>query len=320
LVDRVSRSLVSSLLQGWLTAGRSLVKAVRAQLTQLVPQLQLTPEELNAGLHAACHNCLQQDPEEMFAAIVHNHIKPGDIPEPESIEQALAQLDEILGQPQEDEENSTGDVSSPMIEALDAAARSLRKEWEHKLVELIHGLMDDPNFRIVGTEEAGLQITTMFEELVEQQQGELEEVTNTAEQAYLAIEELLTGLEKGSWWPGRKSRLAEELRHALELYPKARYQILVLEALLDVYQKEHWPSLAGAGTSCRTIVLAWRTPSPRCYARSSHRTWKPWMSGCKKLSAVNSSPWQRSAKPPWTLSGPLQPCSGRRPRVSYRPC
>jgi hypothetical protein len=234
LLQRAGRALVHHLLQGWLTSDRSLAKAVRTRLSDQLTQHELTPEALITSLQTSCINCLQADPEAMFPAIVSECIKPGDIPEPDAVQRALDRLEEILGQPQEEGANTT--VHSPMVDALDEAAQALQTEWENKLVNVARAMLDDIQFRVVGAEEAVLQITTMLQEAVEQQQAALNELQTAAEQAYLAIDELLNGLQKGSWWPGRKTRLTEELRQALEQYPKARYEILVLEAVFDLHQ------------------------------------------------------------------------------------
>jgi serine/threonine protein kinase len=256
LVTRLSRALAQRMLRGWLTADRSIVKTVRLKLGEQINNWELTPENLIASLQGACAACLEEDPETLFQNIVHNHIKPGEIPEPETVVETLQQLEEIVGQPQDDSHKA---VTSAMVEALDEAARTLRQEWEQKLVDLVRGLLDDPKFRIVGGEEAALQITRMLEDVIDRQQPLLQELHTNAEEAYLTIDNLMTGMRKGSWWPGRKAKLAEELRQTLEKYPKYRYQCLVLESLMDVYQAllKKVPKRLAEVTFCRQRLTRW---------------------------------------------------------------
>jgi serine/threonine protein kinase len=256
LVTRLSRALAQQLLGGWLTADRSIVKTVRVKLGELINNWELTPEGMIAALQGACATCLDEDPETLFQNIVYNHIKAGEVPEPETVVEVLHQLEEIVGQPQED---SSSTVTSPMVEALDAAAHALRQDWEQKLVDLVRGLLDDPKFRVVGAEEAALQMTRTLEDAIDRQQPLLQELHTNAEEAYLTIDNLMTGMRKGSWWPGRKTKLADELRQTLEKYPKYRYQCLVLESLMDVYQAllKKVPKRLAEVTFCRQRLTRW---------------------------------------------------------------
>jgi len=235
LLERVSGGLVGRMVHGWLTAERTLVKAVRLRLTERLRQLELEPEHLIASLQAACQHSLRQEPEVIFHQRIEQHYGAGGTEDPTRALKARTALEEIIGQPQEEDDPEP--ARSPLSDALDAAARELRKKWEQKLLDLVRSLVDDPRFRVVGAEEAGLQITTLLEEVVEHQQTLLQELLERAGTAYEAIDDLTTNLRKGSWWPGRTGRMADELRNALEEYPKARYQGMVLESLLEVYGK-----------------------------------------------------------------------------------
>ena len=57
-----------------------------------------------------------------------------------------------------------------------------------------------------------------------------------AADAHTHIHGLVCNLQRGSWWPGRKSKTGAELREALEEFPKLRYECLVLEQVLDLYR------------------------------------------------------------------------------------
>jgi len=235
LMDRVGQTLTRRLVRNWLSPSPGLQKAVRARISEETTKRELTKEAMILSLQAACEKALEVSPETAFDTIVHEHYGPGDANEPQAALETLNLVEEIIGHPQEDE--NAPPEATPMIEALDEAARHVRADWERQLVDFFKSLVDDPRFRVAGAEEASQQVMAMFSEVIRQHGSLLEELYARAEEAYLTIESSVQELQKGSWWPGRKNKLADDLREALVVYPKARYQALVLECLLEVYQK-----------------------------------------------------------------------------------
>jgi serine/threonine protein kinase len=234
LLDQVGKALTRQLLQSWLQGDRSLQKGVRARLTEQLEKEELNPESLIAALQGACQQAVGVAPETAFAKFIKQAF-PGPNPEPSAVPKVLDQLHQIIGAPQEEDSDSA--AATPMIEALDAAAASLRKDWEQRLANLVRGMLDDPRFRLAGAEEAAVQLIGMLKEVLAQHQPLLQELLERAGEAYTVVEEMTQNLQKGSWWPGRTTKLAQDLKEALETYPKTRYQGLVLESLLETYQQ-----------------------------------------------------------------------------------
>ncbi|MBL8798358.1 MAG: protein kinase [Planctomycetia bacterium] len=232
LLDQVGKALTRQLMQSWLQGDRTLQKAVRARLTELLEREELNPESMIAALQSACTSAVGKAPEHAFSKIVNQGFS-GTNADVSAVPKVMDQLHQIIGEPQEEDGEAP---STPMIEALDTATANLRKDWEQKFATLVRGMLDDPRFRLAGAEEAAVQLSSMLKEVVQQHQPLLQELLDRAGEAYGTIDELTQTLQKGSWWPGRTNKVAQDLKEALETYPKTRYQGLVLECLLEAYQ------------------------------------------------------------------------------------
>ena len=77
---------------------------------------------------------------------------------------------------------------------------------------------------------------TFIREAGQAQQAAPRELLARATDAHTHIHALLCNLQRGSWWPGRKTKTGAELREALEEFPKLCYECLVLEQVLGLYR------------------------------------------------------------------------------------
>jgi serine/threonine protein kinase len=264
LLERIGRSLCARLVNGWLSQDKlSLQKSVRTRLTEQYAKLELTPDSLIAGLQKACERSLGQSPESVFESIIHKTFnQPGF--EPPHAQYTLSQLEQIVGQPREDE---SAPVTSSMLEALDEAAEALHNEWEERLTDVVHGLLDEPRFRLAGAEEASQQVVAMLGEIERSHQALLQELEARTLDSHSEVRSLLQQVSKGSWWPGRKAKMIEEIRNNLDLFAKTRYQLVVLECLIAICQKlqESLPQRFQDLSFCRQrlgeFLQAWEEPA-----------------------------------------------------------
>lgn len=234
LKRRASRAVLRQLLHSWLDTQRpGLKKTVRTRIDEMCTRLHLEPDTLIESLQESCKQTLNEDPEVLFAKIIGRYLSKEGNFDIDTAEQTLDDLDQLLGRPAED---GSDEVQGPMVEALDAAARKLQVEWEQKLHQVVHGLIDDPKYRIAGAEEAIQQVVAMLRELIGTHTSLGEEISARAEEAHLSIGELVSSLQKGSWWPGRMTKMTADLRQSFTLYAKLRYQTLLLESVLDVFE------------------------------------------------------------------------------------
>jgi eukaryotic-like serine/threonine-protein kinase len=233
LLDRLRNAVTERLLRSWVTPARTLVKAVRNRLSERLGRIEFSPEGLIAQLQAACEKSLGHSPETAFETIVSEECGTTEFT-PQAAVNALGRIEEIIGSPPEDGNKA---AATPLSEALQSAVRTVRRDSEHKLKFIVREMIDAPGLRVAGAEEATAQITTMLEEAIEQQLPLLDDLHNEMEQAYRSIEALTAELHKGSWWPGRSTRVAEELRQALQRYPHVWYQSQVLSSLIAIFRE-----------------------------------------------------------------------------------
>jgi hypothetical protein len=233
LRDQVSKALVQRLVQSWLAQDRTAVtKTVRNRLNEIWGKLELEPEAMIDALKGSIERTLDQAPERQFEAILRRCFdKSGEV-QPATALGALSQLEGLVGRPSPDGTTP----ATALGEVMEQAARTLRRDLEQRLNDLLTGMIEEPKFRVVGAEETGQQITTALGESMRIHVPLYQELAARAGDAHTHIHALLCNLQKGSWWPGRKAKTAAELQASMEEFPKARYQSLILQNVLDVYQ------------------------------------------------------------------------------------
>jgi len=233
LREHISRALVKRLVQNWLGFDRiAIQKAARARVTEQWEKLGLDPESLIASLRNSVERGLDEAPETTFDTVLHRCFGKGGEVQPADALAALGQLEQLVGRPA----GETGGSPSPLSEALDQALHTLRRDCETKLADLVSAMVEEPRFRVLGAEEAGQMLTNMLADVMRTHIQLFQELTAKATDAHTHIHALLCNLQKGSWWPGRKTKTAIELRESMEQFPKMRYQSMVLQHVLDLYQ------------------------------------------------------------------------------------
>ncbi len=233
LRENVSRALVRRLVQNWLGHDRATMqKTARSRVAEQWEKLQLDPESLIANLRTACERSLDEAPETTFDKVLHRCFGKGGEVQPADALAALGQLEQLVGRPSSD----LSATRTPLTEALEQAAHGLRRDCEQKLADLISGMVEEPRLRVFGAEESGQHIMGMLGDVMRGHINLYQELAAKAADAHTHIHALLCNLQKGSWWPGRKSKTGVELRESMELFPRTRYQALILQHLLDLYQ------------------------------------------------------------------------------------
>jgi hypothetical protein len=151
--------------------------------------------------------------------------RPPDLA-PEIAIDALKALDALLGRPGQD-------LLSPQAgripEALNEASRVLVAEWSRKLTALVVRLVEEPEYRLAGAEEAVRQIVARIERALENHEQLGKDLNARSTEARNRIHGLLRALPT---LPSAKARAAAsaELRELLRSYSKWRNQFLVLQS------------------------------------------------------------------------------------------
>jgi hypothetical protein len=146
---------------------------------------------------------------------------------PELVIDALKALDNLLGRPGQD----VGSTPIGRIpEALSEASSVLVAKWGGKLVAMVVRLIEEPEYRLAGAEEAIRQIVVRIERTLENHEQLGNDLSNRAGEARARIHGLLRALPT---LPSAKARAAAsaELRELLRNYPKWRNQSLLLQSI-----------------------------------------------------------------------------------------
>ncbi len=262
LLEQAGRRLANQLVTRWLNKDATPVADTIRQWTQeRWESLGMRPENLIERFQELAENSLGQKPELALAAILdplHSllctaptdqakgkatfHITP--------VVQAMDRLARLIGCPDDSRSNNTLTTEAPTLErALTEIALTIADECEQKLAEVAVKLLEDPQFRLAGAEEALRQFSTAVDQSLQSQETLAKELTEKSAQLYQRIQQLLdTPLQTASptklqWSLGLGRRAPASLANTsgadifelLRAYTKTRFHSLVLSHLNGLY-------------------------------------------------------------------------------------
>jgi hypothetical protein len=216
-------------VERWISKDSSgLVTPVHELVQKQWQALELAPESLIERLQQSAARHLGRSVELAIAEAVDPLIqqlnKSGESALP-SIGVALTELTNLLGQPSESNVlNRPGIVD----QALDVDAQLVVGEWQQKIGRFTLGLIDQPDFRIAGAEEACRRVVAIFEQILRHYEPLLNGLTERASKAYERLHAVIRGLQEAFKSGRRTSALITELGELIHGYPKWRYQTMVL--------------------------------------------------------------------------------------------
>jgi serine/threonine protein kinase len=146
----------------------------------------------------------------------------------EEVADALAQLDELLGSPGED---NSPEARGTIAQLLREAAKSLSQFWGQKLAEMTVRLIEQPEFRLAGAEESVRQVVATIEQILQHQEPLCKDLNEKAQEANGRLRLLAAGnANQLAGGIGRRapSLPATDVLELLRFYAKWRYQSLVL--------------------------------------------------------------------------------------------
>jgi hypothetical protein len=229
LLDLTARQLALSLLDRWTAPGGAAVRpAVRTWVADQWHQQQLGPEHLVRRLQEAAEQALGKAPEAVFAAeadpLVPRSRWRRDV-DTTALRAAVARLEGLVG-PASGAEGPR--ATGVLAEAVAKAAPVLAREWGMKLTQLAVCLIEQPEFRLAGAEEAIARLRDGLEQVIGHY-GPIEaELSDRSDEAHT---HLLTAL-----FPDRprKRPSATEVLDGVRLFPKFRFQSLVARQVVSV--------------------------------------------------------------------------------------
>jgi hypothetical protein len=256
LIRRTAQRLCQQLVQVWMARESTALRGtVQAWVEEQWAKAELGPEFLIERLQKACERQLAgaapggadatsgaiTTPEatfEVVAAPVEKASRPTAslwgrrIPDldPALVIEALDRLEQLVGRP---DGNVVTRRPALLADALPAAADSLVTHCEKHLAHLAVRLIEQPEFRLAGAEEAIRLVTAKIEAQLHHYEVLCQELSDKAGHAFARIYALLENLQA----TGGKRPAAEaaELVEMLRTFPKCHYQGLVLRHLLTSY-------------------------------------------------------------------------------------
>ncbi len=225
LLTRTARRLCRTLVERWMSKDGAPVRdATRDWVAEHWSREEHGPEGFIERLQADCATVLGQPPEKLFAHLIEPVAGRAAL-DPTTIADVLAGLEEQVGRPAE---STLADQPSRLEGLLRDAGDKVVDEWGSKLGELMVRLIESPQFRLAGAEEAIRHVVASLQKVLEHHEPLMHELATRAADAHARIHALIALLRKPG---GGKSRQIQpsEVQELLRCFPKWRYQSLVLQ-------------------------------------------------------------------------------------------
>jgi serine/threonine protein kinase len=246
LLRNSARRLCHQLVQRWMSRDtKPLAKGVREWLDEQWKAHELGADQFIAGLRAQCEKALGKAPEDVLQApaapLTQRYAEMGraaaakkskaplpDVP-PEEVALILAQLEELIGKPQDD---GAAEAPNNLIKVLRESSEALAARWEQTLTELTVRLIEQPAYRLAGAEEAVRQAIATIEQLLQHHEPLIKDLTRRAGEAYLRLRSMIHAVRPG----GRRLVMPPgDVLELLRSYPKWRFQALMLQQVSGAF-------------------------------------------------------------------------------------
>jgi serine/threonine protein kinase len=189
---------------------------------------ELAAESLISRFQTACEQALQKNPETAFAEAtepVRRRSGRGAKLDATKLTETVRKFEYLVGHPSE-----SAVLHGPgfLEEALQQEGEVLAAAAQRKLSHFIQSLIEAPGLRLVGAEEAIRQLMAYIEKVLKHQEPLFQEFAEKATKSHERFQFLMANIEEINKGGRRATTQAKELNELLQLYPKWRYQSLVL--------------------------------------------------------------------------------------------
>jgi hypothetical protein len=271
LFATVGRRLCQQLIARWMSKDSKPVRAaVQARVQEQWAQQELGADVFLDRLAQACCKKLGQPPESAFKAILQPLLDtygPGAgsdagtqarsasegtlTPRPPSraagatteipageVAAVLERFEELLGDPTDE---TLPDPGPRLLEVLREATDQLVQEWAQKLSEMSVHLIEEPDFRLAGAEEAVRQAVATIEQILHHHEPLSKDLTAKARGAFHRLRFLTVPPQArpGGAKAARRAQAADVLE-LMRSYAKWHYQSLVLHQLGSAPGSSHF--------------------------------------------------------------------------------
>ncbi len=240
LEQSAARRLCQRLVQRWMTKDSKPVReAVQGWVREQWAGRELGADRFIERLLDAARAKLGRGPEEAFAEVIEPLVrrtieavtaaktarKPPPIPDitADEVAAALARFDELIGPADDDDARENPGVLGGLLKE---SAGLLTEEWGQKLAEMPARMIEEPDYRLAGAEEAIRHAVATIEQSLQHHEPLAKDLAAKAAEARERLKALAAPPAKGA------RRYAPDPADVIELlrcYPKWRFQALMLQ-------------------------------------------------------------------------------------------
>ena len=236
LLTTSTRSFAQRLIQRWTAKDAShLREPIQTWLDDQWQKRNLELEVVVGGFEKAIKDALREEPERVFQAFVDPLRQRTPGAGRFDAEAAIAVLEQILnvvGKP-EHESDKVGTLKA----VLDRRGKTLATEAEGHLSAMAVSFIEQPQYRMPGTEEVLSQITERLKRTIDGLTGVRTGLVREVWDTYSRIFPVIGNLSGGLGMIGtRKATVTSELFDLFQSYPTKRLKLLVLDATLAIYR------------------------------------------------------------------------------------
>ncbi|MBL8795924.1 MAG: protein kinase [Planctomycetia bacterium] len=236
LIQRAARRVTGRILQRWLSKDppQAVKEGVKNWLTKELTRHEMEAEHLITALQDACEKELGQSPDSLFDELVEPFVPQGKRgPDLDALVATVQRMEELVGSTEPEPAGKRRPVL--LAEAIEQAGEAVSRKWTARASQLVFRFVEDVHYRVRGAEEAVRMLTGLTEDTLDTYEPLLQEREENAVEARKSIQELITALEANPNGGRRNAPLIAELVDALRLYPRCRYQSLLLRRVINVY-------------------------------------------------------------------------------------
>ena len=263
LLQKTAHELCNVLIERWMSKdGKPFREGVKEWIVSQWEEMRLSPEDLIARMKQSCEKRLENAPENIFKNLLipitaeipppPEHPNQAKTPPPlpalplGKVLEALEQMEKLLGLPDgcASVTGNTGtEIEMGLIsEILKKKSTKLSAKCELKLAQITVRMIEKPEYRLAGAEETLRQFGEAVDKALELQEELAKEMQIRSANMHKRLLELLENPNKGkpqgssSWrlvfsrssTPTPQEQQAQEILDLLTLYPKCRYQAIIL--------------------------------------------------------------------------------------------
>jgi serine/threonine protein kinase len=230
VIARTAAKVTRSILRRWAAPDLKRSREVMPQLAQQKwTQLGLDPDIVLGHFQQAAEFAVGGKIDELIALTTDPLVPRGwlaRLPEPAQVAVALDRLTKLLGPPA----SSVKRPPTALEQTLAQTATDNGAAFALDIRTLAPALIDDPQFRLSGTEEMLRQFLATTDRLMEKYRNTAGDLEAKSQSAFECVSRY------AHFQPGMRKPSGSEFGEALRLFPRARFQAMTFRSLIALYQ------------------------------------------------------------------------------------